>query len=128
MRPAGIIFVAAASVFMPFSGLSAAEPLPVKVLLIGDSLSVGGFGDGLQASLTATRSELDDAERKNGELFQLANQILDEYTAEGTFQRLFRGEGATGIRRVQLENLAQDYAGKLQNNLRPAARDKASPP
>jgi len=51
VRPAGIIFVAAASVFLPFSGLSAAEPLPVKVLLIGDSLSVGGFGDGLQASL-----------------------------------------------------------------------------
>lgn len=84
--------------------------------------------DGLQASLTATRAELDDAERKNGELFRLANQILDEYTAEGTFQRLFRGEGATGIRRVQLENLAQDYAGKLQDNLRPAVREKAPLP
>jgi len=29
----------------------AAGPLPVKVMLIGDSLSVGGFGDGMQASL-----------------------------------------------------------------------------
>jgi chromosome segregation ATPase len=84
--------------------------------------------DGLQASLTATRAELDDAERKNGELFRLAHQILDEYTAEGTFQRLFRSEGATGIRRVQLENLAQDYAGKLQDNLRPAARENAPAP
>ncbi len=38
-----------ASVFSPFA--FAAAPLPVKVLLIGDSLSVGGFGDGMQASL-----------------------------------------------------------------------------
>lgn len=51
MRPSGFILVAAASVFLPFSGVCAAEPLPVKVLLIGDSLSVGGFGDGMQASL-----------------------------------------------------------------------------
>jgi hypothetical protein len=29
----------------------AADPLPVKVMLIGDSLSVGGFGDGMQAAL-----------------------------------------------------------------------------
>jgi len=51
VRPAGVIFVAAASVLLPLTGVSAAEPLPVKVLLIGDSLSVGGFGDGMQASL-----------------------------------------------------------------------------
>jgi len=36
---------------MPLAGLSAAAPIPVKVLLIGDSLSVGGFGDGMEASL-----------------------------------------------------------------------------
>jgi lysophospholipase L1-like esterase len=39
------------AVFVPLRGMTAAESLPVKVLLIGDSLSVGGFGDGMQESL-----------------------------------------------------------------------------
>lgn len=36
---------------MPLSAASAAGQTPVKVMLIGDSLSVGGFGDGMQDSL-----------------------------------------------------------------------------
>ena len=41
----------AASVLVPIAVSSAAEPVPVKVLLIGDSLSVGGFGDRMQELL-----------------------------------------------------------------------------
>lgn len=35
----------------PLAAASPDGPAPVKVMLIGDSLSVGGFGDGMQASL-----------------------------------------------------------------------------
>lgn len=45
------VLATAVAAFLPLAGASAAKTVPVKVLLIGDSLSVGGFGDGMQASL-----------------------------------------------------------------------------
>ena len=45
------LLVAALAVLSPVGGVAAVPPVPVKVLLIGDSLSVGGFGDGMQESL-----------------------------------------------------------------------------
>jgi len=46
------LFVAVvASVLSPLAAASAGTRIPVKVMLIGDSLSVGGFGDAMQASL-----------------------------------------------------------------------------
>lgn len=83
--------------------------------------------DGLQQDLAATRNELADAERKNLELYRLSREILGEYVGESSFQRLFRSEPITGIRKVQLENLEQEFAHKLQDNLRASQRDAATP-
>lgn len=43
--------VVAACVLVPVAAAASAETVAVKVLLIGDSLSVGGFGDTMQESL-----------------------------------------------------------------------------
>lgn len=83
--------------------------------------------DGLQQDLAATRNELADAERKNLELYRLSREILAEHVGESSFQRLFRSEPITGIRKVQLENLEQEFAHKLQDNLRASQRDAATP-
>jgi chromosome segregation ATPase len=77
----------------------------------------------LASELAATREQLADAERKNGELYRASTELLEEFSSETTLQRLFRSEPITGIRRVQLENLQQDYAHRLDDNQRkdPAA-------
>ena len=82
--------------------------------------------DALEQNLAATRHELADAERKNLELYRLSREILTEHTGESSFQRLFRSEPMTGIRKVQLENFEQEYAHKLQDNLRATQRDAAA--
>jgi chromosome segregation ATPase len=82
--------------------------------------------DTLEQNLDATRHELEDAERKNLELYRLSQDILAEHVGESSFQRLFRSEPLTGIRKVQLENLEQEYAHKLQDNLRATQRDAAA--
>lgn len=82
--------------------------------------------DGLEQDLATTRNELADAERKNLELYRLSQEILAEHVGESSFQRLFRSEPLTGIRKVQLENLEQEYAHKLQDNLRASQQDAAT--
>ena len=85
--------------------------------------------DDVSATLTTTREALADAERKNLELFRLGQEILAEHVGESSFQRLFRSEPLTGIRKVQLENLEQEYAHKLQDNRRAMPPDsEASSP
>ena len=85
--------------------------------------------DEVSATLATTREALADAERKNLELFRLGQEILAEHVGESSFQRLFRSEPLTGIRKVQLENLEQEYAHKLQDNRRatPPDSEAASP-
>lgn len=51
MRGSVFALAAVASILTPLAGAAPEARLPVKVLLIGDSLSVGGFGEGMQTSL-----------------------------------------------------------------------------
>jgi len=51
VRAVLILFPVVATILTPLVVTAQAAQIPVKVLLIGDSLSVGGFGDGMQASL-----------------------------------------------------------------------------
>ena len=51
MRVLCVFVAVVASILSPLSAASAGARIPVKVMLIGDSLTVGGFGDGMQDSL-----------------------------------------------------------------------------
>jgi chromosome segregation ATPase len=54
-----------------------------------------------------------DREAKNRELFKLGNEILTRYEKFGMGDALAAREPFTGIARVKLENLVQDYGDKL---------------
>lgn len=54
-----------------------------------------------------------DRETKNAELFKLGNEILRRYEKFGLGEALSAREPFTGITRVKLENLVQDYQDKL---------------
>ena len=54
-----------------------------------------------------------DLKTKNGELFKLGNEILTRYEKFGMGDALAAREPFTGIAKVKLENLVQDYGDKL---------------
>lgn len=62
--------------------------------------------DGLTARAT-------DCEAKNGELFKVGNEILDRYAQMDFSDALGAREPFIGFKRVELQNLVQDYRGKL---------------
>ena len=61
----------------------------------------------------ALKHKLEDRERKNAELFKLGNEILKRYEKFGLGDALAAREPFTGIARVKLENLVQDYQDKI---------------
>ncbi len=78
--------------------------------------------------LEANIAQLKDSESKNLALYQANQALLEEFSSEGTFKRLFRSEPLTGVRQVQIENLRQEYANKLADQLRDANRAAAGSP
>ena len=65
-----------------------------------------------QESIVLKRN-LEDRERKNLALFGLGNEILTRYEKFGLGEALAAREPFTGLTRVKLENLVQDYHDKL---------------
>jgi|ERR1700730_17488177 len=59
------------------------------------------------------KRKLEDRERKNAELFKLGNEILTRYEKFGLGDALAAKEPFTGLTRVKLENLVQDYQDKI---------------
>jgi chromosome segregation ATPase len=59
------------------------------------------------------KRKLEDRERKNAELFKLGNEILTRYEKFGLGEALAAREPFTGLARVKLENLVQDYQDKM---------------
>jgi chromosome segregation ATPase len=59
------------------------------------------------------KRKLEDRERKNAELFKLGNEILTRYEKFGLGDALAAKEPFTGLARVKLENLVQDYQDKI---------------
>ena len=59
------------------------------------------------------KRKLEDRERKNAELFKLGNEILTRYEKFGLGDALAAREPFTGLARVKLENLVQDYQDKI---------------
>lgn len=61
------------------------------------------------------KRQLADRETKNRELFRLSNEILKRYERFGMGDALAAREPFTGITKVKLENLVQDYADKISD-------------
>lgn len=79
--------------------------------------------------------EVADQRVKNRELYKLGNEILTRYRNFGLGNALLAREPFTGIARVKLETLLQDYGDKLQDQkikpepaAKPAAKSETAPP
>jgi chromosome segregation ATPase len=58
---------------------------------------------------------IDDRETKNLELYDLANEILTRYEKYGLGEALAAKEPFTGLARVRLQELVQDYRDKISD-------------
>ncbi len=67
-----------------------------------------------------------DRETKNLELFKVGNEILTRYKKFGLGTAITAREPFTGITRVKLEGLVQDYADKLEDGRVKLEGDKES--
>jgi len=67
----------------------------------------------LAGQVIELQRKLTDREGKNLALFKLANEILTRYERFGLGDALAAKEPFTGVARVKLENLVQDYQDKL---------------
>jgi chromosome segregation ATPase len=67
----------------------------------------------LAGEAAVLKRTVEDRERKNRELYRLGNEILTRYEKFGLGEALTAREPFTGIMRVKLENLVQDYQDEL---------------
>ena len=72
----------------------------------------------LETTLSKSAAELKDAEQKNLALYQLNQQILARYDQKSTWDVLLQKEPLTGIKRVEIETLLQEYSDKSADQLR----------
>lgn len=66
--------------------------------------------DELQRTLV---TQVNDCERDNAQLVDLAEEVLDSYRNKGVWDAMRDAEPLTGIHRVQLETLAQKYHSRI---------------
>jgi chromosome segregation ATPase len=102
----------------------------------------------LRSEKTATRAELQQAQGKNqaldGELaqcqarvdtlighnrrlFEIGNELLDRFENKGVWASLRESEPFTGLKRVELENIVQDYRFAIDDQ-RVEAKTATAPP
>lgn len=63
----------------------------------------------LQQQLAQSKSDFDKCAERNYQLYQLDTEVLDRYEHEGTLSHVARAEPFTRIKRVQVENLVDEY-------------------
>ncbi|MFZ4694927.1 MAG: phage major capsid protein [Verrucomicrobiia bacterium] len=69
----------------------------------------------LKVQIVLLQRVVADHEAKNNELIKLANEILTRYEKFGIGEALTAKEPFTGLMRVKLQNLVQDYSDKVSD-------------
>lgn len=82
----------------------------------------------LEARLTDTSRELADAERKNLELYRINREVVAEFDKEGPWDGLLRKDPFTGLKRVEIENLVQEYENRMLDQVRDGNLGAATQP
>jgi chromosome segregation ATPase len=70
----------------------------------------------LDATLTQTRERMTTCEGKNAQLYKLSEEVLDLYDKRGILDAIASDEPVTKLKRVDIENLMQDYEDKFRAN------------
>jgi chromosome segregation ATPase len=80
----------------------------------------------LQQQLAQSKAAYDECAKRNVELYQVDNEVLDRYEHQGMFSHLERAEPFTRLKRTQIENLVDDYRERA-TSLRVAPQAPATP-
>ncbi len=67
----------------------------------------------LDAKLRDSESHVQSCEGKNTRLVQISDELLERYKNKGAWESLKNEEPLTGLDRVDLEKIAQDYHGRI---------------
>ena len=70
----------------------------------------------LEAALTALRQQNRLTEEKNAKLYGLGRELLDLYEHKSVLDVVGASEPVTKLKRVEYENVAQDYEDKLRDS------------
>jgi chromosome segregation ATPase len=75
------------------------------------------------AELSKYKDQFEQCHEKNGKFAKLTAELLDSYKKKGVMQALLQAEPITQVKRVEIDNLVQDYQQQLRDN----ALSKAAP-
>jgi chromosome segregation ATPase len=75
----------------------------------------------LKATLAARESVLSQCVTSNDKLLATGNEILDRYESKGCFSTVREKEPFTHVKRVQLQNLVDQYRWQLEDQKLPAS-------
>lgn len=84
--------------------------------------------EAIKATLASTGATLEACKAKNVALLNVGYEILGRYKREGLHDVIAGKEPFTGLKRVQLQNLAQGYEDRVYAGRYDPRRDKAPPP
>jgi chromosome segregation ATPase len=67
----------------------------------------------LQNTQKLTEGELQSCEGKNIKMFEASREVLNNYESKGVLDTLLQAEPILGFKSVEMENIVQEYQGKL---------------
>jgi chromosome segregation ATPase len=83
-------------------------------------------GERLADELQARTGALGDCEAKNARLYEVNVELTDRYEKKGLWDALLQAEPFTGIRRVQIESILEEYRYRIED-LRRMSADAPTP-
>ncbi len=69
----------------------------------------------LESQLQSLSQQLNSSEQKNLSLVSISQELLSRYKQKGVFSALWDQEPLTGLSRVKLETLTQEYASRIRD-------------
>lgn len=67
-------------------------------------------------------------EKKNAELYQISTELMEKYKNKGVISALLQAEPFTQLKKVEIQNILQEYKDKAQDAQIPPSRSPANMP
>ena len=82
--------------------------------LVGTLRQLEAERNQLRVDLTSKSAAFDTCAQKNVQLYQAGLELADKYEQKGVWQSLLASEPVTQLKRVEIENLAQEYVNRIE--------------
>lgn len=82
--------------------------------LVGTLRQLEAERNQLRVDLTSKSAAFETCAQKNVQLYQTGLELADQYEKKGVWQSLLASEPMTQLKRVEIENLAQEYVSRVE--------------